>query len=55
MLLNISLIKLKVLAKTFARAQENSKVWLNPERSKCFEFEGVLHRLALSDVFPLLG
>ena len=26
-----------------ARSQENSKVRLNPEGSKCSEFEGVLH------------
>ena len=51
----LSLIKLKALAKAFARVQENSKVLLNPERRKCFEFEGVIHRLALSDVLPLLG
>ena len=47
LLLNISLIKLKALAKTCARSQENSKVRLNPERNKCSEFEGVLHLLAL--------
>ena len=43
LLLNISLIKPKALAKTCARAQDNSKVRLNPKRSKCSEFEGVLH------------
>ena len=56
LLLNISLINLKLSPRRLhARAQENSKVWLNPEQSKCFEFEGVLNRLALSDVLPLLG
>ena len=53
LLLNISLIKLKALAKTCARSQENSQVRLNPEQNKCSEFEGVLHLRALVSVILL--